>query len=198
MNNIDQYIDDLFREKLTDGPQSIVASNQEWIHLKSQIRRKKFFRFSTTQFNIYTLSFSVLVAGTILTWFVLTKNNIQQESEPKKEITTSADTVLINNSTKNEENNLNTRDSIIHQRNITNELPTSCQKNVTLSTSKPVQLNKPCMNDSVASEKIRVPICYDSITKIQEPVKTMKTDTIIFTDTIRVQKKGLKLKRKSN
>jgi len=198
MNNIDQYIDDLFREKLTQRPENIAACDKEWLHINSQIKKKKFFRFSSTQFNIYTLSFSVLVAGSIFAWLLLTKQPNQQETEPLKEISASQDTVTISHPSKNEENTLNIRDSILPLRRSTNKPPVSCQKNVTLSVSKPEQLNKPCMNDSVAAKKTSVPIYHDSIRKVQEPLKTMKTDTIVFTDTIRVQKRGLKLKRKSD
>lgn len=208
MENLDKYIDDLFREKLT-GPSPVEVPDPEWLSLKKQIRKRNFYRFLPNQFNIFYLSLSILIAGSALTWILNSGNNITDSFKPDSGNSIKVDSTLLPPDTPGSDPQSEiTIDTLVTVK----EKQTNPDCSVKASGSKTDQPEKSIttVHSPVSTAPVNktATIAADTIRKRTEsvnqltphqirPEETFQNDTLVQTDTVVIHKKGLKLKRKS-
>ena len=78
MDNIDNYIDRLFEQKLSGAITPKGASGSEWLKVQKILKKKAFLKFSISSFNVYYLSAAIVTTITIGT--VLLTNNLTPQA----------------------------------------------------------------------------------------------------------------------
>jgi hypothetical protein len=205
MDDLDKYIDDLFRQKLSDAGASVSTSGNDWTQLSKTIQRKNFLRFNPGSFNIFYLAASAVIITTLCAIVVPGivnkhdgKKQIPEQSIPVVDSLSVIDTINIK------------EDTIAIKPEIPNKECSQNHKSIELSTDEKVGLSNSINSKSVSNENniaLTVPQ-KDSVENIssreheqivpaviEQPVRT---DTIVKIDTIRIQKKGVQFKRKKS
>jgi len=196
MDNLDNYIDDLFRQKLSGAGASVPSSGSEWVQLSKAIQRKNFLRFTTASFNVYYLAAAV---GTIATVGAITLPGILNGTQ---------------NNTNLPEQVINVTDSLSTKRDTVFETtPTmfipsqekAIEKKECSETESEV-IQEPNNIGNIENQAEKATLREDStknsssaLPEIRENIQEtlpVKADTIINVDTIRVQKKEVQFKRK--
>jgi len=194
MDELDKYIDDLFRQKLSGTTAPAAPSGTEWLKLSKTIQRKNFLRFNPGSFNIYYLA---AIVGTTGAAGAIGLPNITH-NQPKQIHQTEPVAPITDSITKNDTTFV-AKPEMFHQ--------TSCtaivQRKVCMEESS---INTPAVIDSVSPIQVGEPP-VQPVTTTSVNLETPKSeinetpaisDTIITTDTIRVKKKGVQFKRKKN
>jgi hypothetical protein len=205
MEDLDKYIDELFRRKLSGAisPGS-PPSGAEWDQIGRIIQRKNFLRFNPVHFNIYYLAASagIIAVGGAIVISSLTgnhKNNIRSSNEvaPVIDSISSPDTI-----SQKRDTTFVVKPAMLHHdcKPAINENSPKIDSNFESIDSLRNESN---VKEDIQgiSEPKKDSICNDTLT-VHEPeikkttVESLPSDTIIQIDTVRVQKKGILFKRK--
>jgi hypothetical protein len=196
MDNLDKYIDEMFRRKLSGAGAPVPPSGAEWMQLSKTIQRNNFMRFTPASFNVYYLAAAV---GTLATVGTITIPGILNETKNNTQIPEQVITVIDSISAK--------RDTVF-ETTPTMYIPNqekSSRKKACLE-SEPVVNQEPCSAEKIENQVEKESVPEDSTINsssvlpevrenIQETIPA-KADTIVTIDTIRVKKKEVQFKRK--
>jgi hypothetical protein len=209
MDKEDRYIDDLFRQKFSGEGATIPPSGGEWVKLSKVIRKRNFLRFSPGSFNVYYLSALIAMVATV-GLFVLPPiigNKINETVTPPVKI----QTIDI----------LSKRDSLHEKFDSTVFLKSESKKVSCCEKSPRCQLMKcksandktlqqeegkdKAVNQEISKEtgdslsktnEKNDPVSVEKADEKKSQLQVAPADTIIKTDTIHIQKKGVQFKRK--
>jgi type III secretory pathway component EscV len=199
MDKIDKYIDELFRDKLSEPELTDSFSDKEWNKLEKDIKTKNFFSFRPGSFNFYYLTFAISAIIFFGTFYMLNKPANETPKEKNNNIS-----IETNNNQSNKNDTLkdeNQKTDSIYILKIDSVLTDSI-KDIIKTTCQITVKNDSCEIEKEPKdtniEKIITNI--QQIKPLQERVKYQPaksiSDTIYQVDTIRITKKRLKFKRK--
>jgi hypothetical protein len=202
MDNIDKYIDEMFHRKLSGAGAPVPSSGVEWTQISKAIQRKNFMRFNPGSFNVYYLAATVGTIATVGTFTLpeILNNNLNNINIPEQ-------VILVTDSISSNDTIPSIRDTVFEttpsmfapaRNNIIEKFDCSEKR----GDEKPATTNTQCKevpersNDvSIDSLKSNSPLLPDTKETLRDALP-LETDTIINVDTIRIQKKEVKLKRK--
>jgi hypothetical protein len=202
MDNLDKYIDDLFRQKFSDVGASVPTSGNDWSQLSKTIQRKSFLRFNPGSFNIFYLAASTVIISTICAVVVpgiVNKHDGDQQIEkqpiPVVDSISEIDTIQVK------------KDTFVFKPEILERRCSPVHKNIELSKNEKNVLPISADSKTESDDNLTIPK-KDSVenTSSNEQVPTepavieqpVSKDTIVKIDTIRIQKKGIQFKRKKS
>jgi hypothetical protein len=196
MDNIDKYIDEMFRRKLSGAGAPVSPSGAEWMQLSKAIQRNNFMRFTPASFNVYYLAAAV---GTIATVGAITLPEILSTNQKDNNIPEQVNTVT---------DSLPTEKDTVFETTPTMFIPSQekATEKKKCREQEPIIIQEPNNTGYIENQAEKETISEDStnncpsvIHEIRENIKEtlpVEADTIINVDTIRVQKKGVQFKRK--
>jgi hypothetical protein len=211
MDKLDKYIDDLFHQEFSGAGTAVPPSGADWSQLSKVIRKKNFLRFSTGSFNVYYLT-AIVATVTTIGSFVLpnmigndkndtinTPSTIQVlDTLPKADtITDSADSIIIFkiDTLRSNRNNLKSDNQLKEENPVkANSVQTVEEKKV----DEKFENFEKNVDTLRKAPEINQPENGGKIERQNTQCEIVPGDTIIRTDTVRILKKGIQVKRKKS
>lgn len=196
MDNLDKYIDEMFRRKLSGAGAPVPPSGAEWMQLSKTIKRNNFMRFSPASFNVYYLA---AAAGTIATVGTFTIPGMLNETKHNSNIPEQVITVTDSLPTD--------RDTVFEttpamyipaqEKAIEKKPCREPESDVNQESNKTENIDSHAEKVTIADDSIKnTPSVHPILKENIQETRPIETDTILNIDTIRVKKKEVQFKRK--
>jgi hypothetical protein len=196
MDNLDKYIDEMFRRKLSGAGAPVSPSGAEWMQLSKAIQRNNFMRFSPASFNVYYLSAAV---GTMATVGAVTipgmLNETNNNTNIPEQVITVTDSLPTDRDTVFETTPsmyIPAQEKVIGKKTCREPEPDVNQEPSNTGNSESQPEKATIADDSINNSSSEHPILEENI----QETPPIETDTILNIDTIRVKKKEVQFKRK--